>query len=110
MRTMLNSYVSPRQGGCLEYNNQEPRTTKCTRIDREQWRRVTVHAYYKCTFVHNVRINNVPKQCVRLLYTYNLNIEENEVGPDSRQVPKTLKRRREKTFLARESHGFERSN
>ena len=26
MRTMLNSYVSPRQGGCLEYNNQEPRT------------------------------------------------------------------------------------
>ena len=38
--------------------------------------------------MHNVRINNVPKQCVRLLYTYNLNIEENEVGPDSRQVPK----------------------
>ena len=37
--------------------------------------------------MHNVRINNVPKQCVRLLYTYKLNIEENEVGPDSRQVP-----------------------
>ena len=45
------------------------------------------YTQYKCTFVHNVRINNVPKQCVRLLYTYNLNIEENEVGPDSRQVP-----------------------
>ena len=38
----------------------------------------------------NVRINNVPKQCVQLLYTYNLNIEENEVGPDSRQVPKRV--------------------
>ena len=38
--------------------------------------------------MHNVRINNVPKQCVQLLYTYNLNIEENEVGPDSRQVPR----------------------
>ena len=37
--------------------------------------------------MHNVRINNVPKQCVRLLYKYNRNIEENEVGPDSRQVP-----------------------
>ena len=48
------------------------------------------YTQYKCTFVHNVRINNVPKQCVRLLYTYNLNIEENEVGPDSRQVPNGL--------------------
>ena len=48
------------------------------------------YTQYKCTFVHNVRINNVPKQCVRLLYTYNLNIEENEVGPDSRQVPLSL--------------------
>ena len=48
------------------------------------------YTQYKCTFVHNVRINNVPKQCVRLLYTYNLNIEENEVGPDSRQVPKAV--------------------
>ena len=45
------------------------------------------YTQYKCTFVHNVRINNVPKQCVQLLYTYNLNIEENKVGPDSRQVP-----------------------
>ena len=45
------------------------------------------YTQYKCTFVHNVRINNVPKQYVRLLYTYNLNIEENEVDPDSRQVP-----------------------
>ena len=45
------------------------------------------YAQYKCTFVHNVRINNVLKQCVRLLYTYNLNSEENRVGPDSRQVP-----------------------
>ena len=25
MGTMLNSYVGPRQGGCLEYNYQEPR-------------------------------------------------------------------------------------
>ena len=48
------------------------------------------YTQYKCTFVHNVRINNVPKQCVRLLYTYNLNIEENEVGPDSRQVPNII--------------------
>ena len=32
-------------------------------------------------------INNVPKQCVRLLYKYNRNIEENEVGSDSRQGP-----------------------
>ena len=49
-----------------------------------------MHYYtqYKCTFVHNVRINNVPKQCVRLLYTYNLNSDVNGVGPDSRQVPK----------------------
>ena len=45
------------------------------------------YTQYKCTFVHNVRINNVLKQCVRLLYTYNLNSEENRVGPDSRQVP-----------------------
>ena len=30
--------------------------------------------------------NNVPKQYARLMYTYTLNIEENEVGPDSRQV------------------------
>ena len=48
-----------------------------------------MHYYtqYKCTFVHNVRINNVPKHCVRLLYTYNLNSDVNGVGPDSRQVP-----------------------
>ena len=48
-----------------------------------------MHYYtqYKCTFVHTVRINNVPKQCVRLLYTYNLNSDVNGVGPDSRQVP-----------------------
>ena len=45
------------------------------------------YTQYKCTFVHNVRINNVLKQCVRLLYTYILNSEENRVGPDSRQVP-----------------------
>ena len=40
--------------------------------------------------MHNstVRIDNVPKQCVRL-YTNNLNCEETEVGPDSRQVPKS---------------------
>ena len=44
----------------------------------------------KCQFRHTVvctGVRNVLKQCVRLLYTYNLNIEENEVGPDSRQVP-----------------------
>ena len=33
-----------------------------------------------------MRINSVPKQGVRLLYTYNLNIKVNRVGPDSRQV------------------------
>ena len=34
MRTMLNSYVSPRQGGCLAYNNQEPnyRSKSCNII------------------------------------------------------------------------------
>ena len=35
MRTMLNSYVSPRQGGCLEYNNQEPRTKNALNIEIE---------------------------------------------------------------------------
>ena len=42
---------------------------------------------YKSNFVHIVRINNVPKQCVCVLYTYNLNREETGVGSDSRQVP-----------------------
>ena len=31
------------------------------------------YTQYKCTCVHNVRINNIPKQCVQLLYTNNLN-------------------------------------
>ena len=34
-------------------------------------------------FLH---LNNVPNQCVRLLYTYNLNSEETGVGLNSRQV------------------------
>ena len=33
---------------------------------------------------------NVPTQCVGLLNTYNLNIEENEVGPDSYHVMSAL--------------------
>ena len=33
--------------------------------------------------MHTVRMKNVHKLCVQLLYTYNLNSEENEVGPDS---------------------------
>ena len=41
----------------------------------------------KYRFVHTVRINNIPKQCVRLLYSCNLNSEETGVGLDSRQVP-----------------------
>ena len=49
--------------------------------------------------MHNARINNVPKQCVRLLYTYNLNIEENEVGPDSRQVPKIINTKNESSLI-----------
>ena len=28
---------------------------------------MTHYLHYKCNFVHTVRINNVPKQCVRLL-------------------------------------------
>ena len=35
--------------------------------------------------MHNVRIDNVPRQCAEL-YTYNLYNGENEVGPDSRHV------------------------
>ena len=31
-------------------------------------------------------IDNVPKQCAELLYTYNLHNEENEVVPDSIHV------------------------
>ena len=51
-----------------------------------------MHYYtqYKCQLLHNVCINNVPKQCVRLLYTYTLNSEENGLGPDSRQVPSVV--------------------
>ena len=41
--------------------------------------------------MHAVRINNVPKQCVRLMYSYNLNLKVNGVGPDSRQVPFTFR-------------------
>ena len=33
--------------------------------------------------MHTVRLKNVSKQCVRLLYTYNLNSEVNGVGPDA---------------------------
>ena len=84
--------------------------TKCTLVDREQWRHVTVPVYIldtalpfaliranfvirksdlnvllytllliKYTFVYTV-CNNVPKQCVPLLYTYNVNSEENGVA------------------------------
>ena len=31
-------------------------------------------------------IEHVPKQCLWLLYTYNRHSEENDVGPDPRQV------------------------
>ena len=37
-------------------------------------------------FLASVRIDNVPKQCAELLYTYNLYNRENDVGPDSRHV------------------------
>ncbi len=56
--------------------------------------------------MYTVHIRHVAKQCVRLLY--NLHSEENEVGPDSRQVPvvvfmehnvgPTYSRQRECTF------------
>ena len=36
--------------------------------------------------MHNLRIDDVPKQCAELLYTYNLYTGENELGPDSRHV------------------------
>ena len=36
--------------------------------------------------VHTVPINNVSKQCIWLLYTYNLNSEENGMSPDTSQV------------------------
>ena len=49
-------------------------------------RLVTIATCYNCPR-SPLRINNVPKQCVRFLYTYNLNSEDNWVGPDSRQVP-----------------------
>ena len=50
----------------------------------------------KCVIIHNISVNvcimyvliiSLNSVHVRLLYTYNLNIEANEVGPDSRQVP-----------------------
>ena len=37
--------------------------------------------------MHTVRIDNIPKQCAELLYTYNLHNGENEVGPISRHSP-----------------------
>ena len=40
---------------------------------------------YKCVPIV-LRIQYVPKQCVRLFYTYNLQSEVNGVGTDSRQV------------------------
>ena len=40
--------------------------------------------------MYTVCINIVPKQCVRFLYTYNVNSEESGVGPDSRQVPAVI--------------------
>ena len=48
MRTMPNSYVSPRQGGCLEYNYQEPR-------------RPGDHAPFLETHGNSVRLAGLPK-------------------------------------------------
>ena len=45
------------------------------------------YTQYNYTFVHTVRIKDVPKQCTRTVVVHSASSEENDVGPDSRQVP-----------------------
>ena len=64
----------------------------------------------KCVIIYNIitnlcilhlsMCNNVPKRCVRSLYTYNMNSGETELGPDSRQVPTSFS----KTFIKLKDH------